>query len=325
MSPGIGMKSAAARSQPTARGPAEARVLLPAQRVLGWAAMAALLAALVTTPGCRTGRAAPRLPDLASVEALLRDPSVAGGPLSARGRATVRLRAGGRELPALGGAFSLREAGELGLVLRPGVLPPVLSLWAGADGWLLTLPRDKTAFETAHAPGLRGMLSPGPAPESGSSATPSGPTMARIASWALGPYTLLDALSGSRVRSEGAEWVVTGRVAELGVPDLWLEVRLDAAAGAISRWSLKSEDATEMVAVNYDPPRERRGCGRAGQRIRFALPTMALDGQLTLEHIRCTAPAPRERPAVPEGWACRPGADLLPALTRLQADLESES
>jgi hypothetical protein len=287
--------------------------------------LAVLLAVMTQVSGCRAGRSAPRLPDAGSVRALLSDAAVDQASASARGRAGVRLWVGEHDLPALAIAFSLREAGELGLVLRPGVLPPVLSLWAGANGWTLLLPREKTAFEVSHAPGLEGLVQPEPPAEPDAGPTLTGPSLARIAAWALGPHTLLADLADPEVRREGGEWIVTGRPSGLGGSDLRAELHLTAARGAISRWNLKSGGLTELVEVSYNPDREPGGLGRTGQRIHFVLPPVALAGTLTLDHIRAAVPDPRERPSVPDGWVGRPGTDLLPALARLQDDLGAGS
>lgn len=289
----------------------------------GWFWLVAAGLSLATlAAGCRAGRTPPRLPDGAAVQALLTETRSGAAPAAARGRADVRLRVGERDLPLLGLSVSLRSIEELGFVLRPGVLPPVLSLWAGSDGWILLLPRERSAFEVAHEPGFQGIVLPGPAAGPDATPTISGPTLARIAAWTLLPHVLLADLADPQIRREGDEWVVAGRPAGLGGFIASAELRLAAGRGEILRWNLRSSESTLLADVSYDPRRPPGGMGRAGHRVSFALPTLALSGSLTLEHIRATEPEPGQRPPLPDGWLGRTGADLLPALARLQDGLE---
>jgi hypothetical protein len=282
-----------------------------------------LLLTLLAAGGCRPGRTVPRLPDAASVQALLEPAPGQEAPRSARGRATLRLRVGERDLPALGLSFTLREASEVGAVLRPGVLAPVLSLWAGADGWTLRLPREKAAFDQVHEIGASGLLRPGPeaSPEAG--CVPTGPAIGRICAWMLAPQALLEDLRDVVLRRDGEEWIVTGTPAGLGTPVVAVEVHLTAQGGAVVRWDLRSGDSSPLVHVEYSPPRGA-GLGRTGQVIRFELAPLAAVGTLTHDFIRAQVPDARERPPVPAGWSCQAGTELGPALARLQENLADD-
>jgi len=273
--------------------------------------------------GCRPGRTVPRLPDAASVEALLRPAAGAEAPRSASGRASVRLRVGERDLPALSLSFSLREASQMGAVLRPGALTPVLSLWSGADGWALRFPRQKAAFDLEHEPGLVGLLDLEPQGQPQAGSTPTGPAVGKMGAWILAPHALLEDLRDVALRQEGEAWIVSGSPAGMGGRDLRVEVHLTAWEGAILRWSLKSEASTPLIQVEYAPPRGS-GVGRAGQRIHFELAPLETVGTVRLDFIRAHLPGLRERPPLPEGWVHYDGSELGAALERLRESLAAE-
>ncbi len=292
---------------------------------------AALALALIVAGGCSRGPRPGEIAGAPAAEQILAGASARAQDtrLSAKGRASVRMQVGERELPALSLSLGLRDGGQLAAVMRPGVLAPVLSLWAGEDGWLLRLPRERAAFEVVHAPGtLRLGADNSSARGAGEAADEalgalSGPALSRLAAWVLEPQSLLGRLRDPEVAAGEGHWELRGTLPGLGVADLWAEVWLARDDLAVQRWSLGAGSAEEpaWVRVAYSPARAGGSLGRQGQRIHFEIGSIEVTGTATFNYLRADVPDPLRRPTVPDHWIRYAGAELPAALGRLRDGL----
>lgn len=269
---------------------------------------------LVVCCGCRPKREpAPALPEAPlspdSLVALLApDSSVAG--LSVRG--SLKLALGGRELPTLDLRAALRDTGEVRAILRPGILPHVLSIWAGHGGWCVHLPRDRVAFEAQ----LTDTSVPGPD-------TISGLLLARLAWFLIEPHRLLGRLERTRLIEREEHWVVSGVPVDLGPEVRAAEIWVGRMTGEIDRWGLRSGEGRTLVQVTYDPPAPRppERLGTHAQ-LRFAIELLQVNGGLRLSRVDPEPGGALQRPPVPEGWEVFPGKEMRELI---QGTLEAES
>jgi hypothetical protein len=259
-----------------------------------FAALAAVL--IVAAIGCRPPVPSAGVPpaDPASLRARL---SATTPPvLAARG--TLRLEIEGRRFPALNAHLAVRRRGGGSLMLRPGVLAPVLTLWAGERQWSLRLPRERVAFEA------------GPADEESGEppAVLSAGMLARIGWYLVSPATLAGDLVDPEVISREQMWILRGRIGDGPRFVRAAEVWIDPVSGGIALWGLLDARGRSLVRVAYDPPFES---GQAASRISFSAEPLQARGELLLRALG-PADAPSSTcPPLPADWR-RLSAEELP-------------
>ncbi len=237
------------------------------------------------------------------VARLAPDTSVAG--LSVRG--SLKLAVGERELPTLDFRCALRDTGEVRAILRPGILPPVLSLWAGQGGWCVHLPRDRVTFESRGAEGTF----PDSVGIPASADAITGPLLARLAWFLIEPHRLLACLQRARLIERGGHWVVTGVPVDLGPEVPWAEVWVEQRTGEIDRWGLRSSEGQTLVQVTYDPPAPRPPQRlEMHAQLRFAIELLQVNGGLRISRVEAKPIEPLSRPPVPDGWDVLPGKEM---------------
>ncbi len=228
---------------------------------------------------------------------------------SCQGRGSMRLEIERRRLPALNLRFGLRDGAALWAILRPGVLAPVLSLWAGADGWSVRLPRERTALEVDAS-------DPGGSPL-------SGPEIARLAHYVLLPQAALGDLVGLHLLKRGEDWILRGRLSGLPEDLAVLEVWITQTDLAVKRWSLWGRDGRSLLRVAYDPPRLLTADGGADQgAIHFVISSLEAVGTVQVGNLSLEPPAPFTPPPVPARWDVVSGSRLRRLLDKLQASPE---
>ncbi len=248
------------------------------------------------------------------VAQLAPDTSVAG--LSVRG--SLKLAVGEREMPTLDFRCVLRNTGEVRAILRPGVLPPVLSLWAGQGGWCVHLPRDRVTFESREAAGIFPDSVGLPA---GADAI-TGPLLARLAWFLLEPHRLLARLQRARLIEREGHWVLTGVPVDLGPEVPWAEVWVEPRTGEIDRWGLRSGKGQTLVQVTYDPPAPRPPQRlEMHAQLRFAIELLHVNGGLRISRVEAKPIEPLPRPPVPDGWDVLPGKEMR---RMIQGSLEAD-
>jgi len=201
------------------------------------------------------------------------------------GRGLLRLIAGGEEVPTLNARFSVFGLGGATLILRPGMLPPVLQLWSGSAAWSLLLPRQRL-FAEARDPGAGDDEMPAAA-------------VGRLAVYLFSPQTLARDLDGRQIVPHEASWLMRGTLGELSGRAHLAEVWVDPAQFAVSRWSLLSETGESMIRVAYEPP--FAGAGYKGT-IRFLVPALNVQGSLEIRELRPSDRDPGAPPEPPGDW-----------------------
>lgn len=263
---------------------------------------------LLSGGGCRPRRGADAgtgmtQTDPVSVESLRATLARTTSPAGIRGRGLVRIDLdASEELPlALDLRFEVGGSRDCRLMLRPGVLAPVLSLWADADGWSLWLPRQRSAFTSRTESAELG--SEGPERRLPADA-PS-----RLAWMLLAPHELLRSLEKTRLVERGPHWILRGRSSEMAPWVSGVEIWVVSQNRRIVRWALIGPHGETLLRVVYDDPWEgpRRGSG-------MVLLAPALGGAVRLELTQAEEGRieSRPRPDVPEGWARLP-AEALPS------------
>jgi len=263
--------------------------------------LVALLCGACRPPEARTGPARP-----ADLETLIGSLCPGGHRGELTGRGTLAAEVGERRLPVLDFRFAARGVDEARGLLKPGVLSPVLSAWAGEGGWSLHLPRQRLAFEARAE-------RPAGAPDAGG---PQAERPAALMWFLLVPADLLASLADPRVVEHEGRWIVTGFVDDLGPDPLRVELWIDPLVPGVSLWALAAGDDRQLLRAAYDRPvREvARGDG-----IRILLPGLDVRGTLRFTAVEREDVAPGERPDVPAGWELRPAGDLADALAALAA------
>jgi hypothetical protein len=269
------------------------------------AALAVIAAALIAaTNGCRPPAPPTAVPpvDLASLRARL--PATTTPVLAARG--TLRLEVEGRRLPALSTQLAVRHPGGASLMLKPGALAPVLTLWANDQEWSLRLPRDRVAFEA------------GPADERGGEppVVLSAGMLTRAGWYLVSPASLVDDLVDPVITEQGQVWVLRGRIGVGPQAVRAAEVWIDPASGGITLWALTGERGRSLLRVAYDPPLES---GRTVSRISFSVEPLQVRGELLLRALGPGDAPSSVRPALPGNWRRLP-VDELPDYLESWAD-----
>ncbi len=276
-----------------------------ARRLLGFLICTAAITAIASTAlqGCRSRRPALLEHHVGSADAESLCVAVAGWPLpvSLQGKGNVRFRFEDRDLPLLNLRFALRDTGEVRALLRPGMFAPVLSLWAGQEGWSVRLPRQRTALEAlksaqAH-PSDPGEL--------------SGSLVAHLAWYLLVPQAILLDLGRTRVIGRGAHWILSGRPGGVGPLIRSAEVWVEKEGLGISRWSLRLADGATLLQVVYDPAQIRPATGvRTARSVHFDIPSLEVQGTMRLERVKPAQIDPLPRPPIPPGWKVLQGFPL---------------
>jgi len=217
------------------------------------------------------------------------------------GRGLLRVEAGDESVPGLNARFVVSTSGGGMLQLRPGVLPPVLNLWAGTDSWILLLPRQK----------LFSQASPGRDPSGDAAA------LGRLASGLFAPQAMAaDLLAPSVLRHDG-QFILRGHPASPGSIPGEVEVVIDARTLAVSRWSLLAANGESLVRVAYEPPLvgpDFRGA------IFFLLPALDIRGSLEIRELRPAGRTPSAMPVPPPTWQSVPPDDLPDVLRSLASE-----
>ena len=251
-----------------------------------------VLAAVLGLAACRPPRpaVAPPAAPLASdavLAALQRVPA----PPGMEGSGTLRVTVQGRDLPAVTARFAgSPDSGRVSL--RPGILPPVLGLWASRSDWEIRLPM------------MRAVVSDG-----SDSSTPV--RLARLLWYVVCPRDLVADLTAPQFRAAAGRWVLRGRLDRLGDWVRAVEVWSDPAGEGIERWSLWLRSGESALSVAYGRPLLQAAPGSA---VAFAAPALGVRGSLTFTQLRSASPQPIPRLPVPHGWARLPADSLLPLL-----------
>jgi hypothetical protein len=261
------------------------------------ATLTALAAALiVAVGGCRPPAPSPAIPPPDPVSLRDRFPATATAVLAGRG--TLRLEIEGRRMPALSVQLAVRHRGGGSLMLRPGALAPVLTLWAGEQAWSLRLPRERVAFEAAAAE------------EGGAEAAAllTAWMLTRVGWYVVSPATLVGDLVDAQTVAQGQAWILRGRVGDAPRGVRSAEVWIDPASGGIALWAIHDEQGRSLLRVAYDPPLES---GRDPSRISFSVESLQARGDLVLRTLGPAGAPSATRPPLPDGWRLLP-ADELP-------------
>ena len=252
-------------------------------------------------PAVAETAAAPEDPDSLRAAAL-----PGSSPAALKGRGSCRLHVGDRGLPTLSISYALRASGALGAILRPGLLPPVLGLWAGPDGMSLRLPRERAAFEL---------------PDAAEPDALSGRLVARMGWYLLAPGDLLRSLERPRLLSRGGHWIFTGTPREIAPLAARAEIWLEKEDLDIERWSLWLRGGEPLLHVIYEPPVPGL-CGSGGSHgLHFVIAPLDTRGTLRLRSIGPTEPTPMRRPPLPSSWNLFPWNQIE---RRLEVDLGPE-
>jgi len=283
----------------TAKTPSRAPGAARAGRTGDWLGLPALaLLIALAASGCGRRTPPPALPPDSPaqlVEWLNREPQ----PASLKGKGTLHLLVGRRGIPALGAQFALHPDRGAQLQLRPGLLSPVLALWAGEEDWCLRFPRQRVAFESgAHR---------------GSTAEPVSAERLRSLGWFLfRPSALAARLQEPALAASATAWILRGVVRDARETVWVAELRVDPRSLGVAGWVVADESGEVLLGVEYDPPLETTS---TQGRISFICRPLDAGGEFRFRGLEETAGAPPPRPHLPSGWR-------LASADRLQAFLE---
>ncbi len=216
-----------------------------------------------------------------------------------KGRGSVRLQMEGRNIPALNLHFALRDTGEVWAMLRPGMLSPVMSLWAGLGGWSIHIPRERAVLTSC---GLDESTVRPSDHHSRESASPleQGLLIARLGRLILQPQALLLLLEHPTLLSRGEHWIFSGRPQDFGPTVPAAEVWVEKESLGITSWGLRTSGGQSLLRVAYGSAvtKERR---RPTQ-VHFVLEALEISGTLRLQRLSQTQIDSIPRPAIPAGW-----------------------
>jgi len=250
------------------------------------------LAALLSPVGCRPPQpAAPRIPSPPAPAALQAALARAPVPPGLEGSGVLHLELLGRAAPAMTARFALApDSGRA--TLRPGMLPPILSLWISSRDWQLRLPRQRVV-----------VLGTSEAADAGAGAT----DLARLLWYVLVPRALAAELADPQLLETKEGWILKGPVPRLASWARGAEIWVDPVTLAIERWSLWPSSGECVLRLAYDPPVAEIASGHV---ISFVGAWLGARGDLTLNQIRSGAIQLTSRQLVPDGWTSIPPSDL---------------
>jgi len=212
-------------------------------------------------------------------------------PPAMEGSGTLRVTFRGRELPALTARFAgSPDSGRV--ALRPGILPPVLGLWASRDDWEIRLPSQRVLV-------------------AGGSDDAMPVRLARLLWYVVCPRDLVTDLTATHISFAGRRWMLHGRLDRLGDWVRAVEVQSDPMGEGIERWSLWLRSGESALSVAYGRPLRQAASGSA---VAFAAPALGARGSLVLNQLRSSAAQAIPRLSVPPGWVSLPADSLLPLL-----------
>ncbi len=263
-----------------------------------------LLVACSLVCGCRPPQPKPPVtePTAINPDSLLAAVLDGDDPTDLQGRGSARLQIGARRPPAFNLRYTVRTSGEFQLLMRPGILPPVLRLWAGVGGWSVLLPGEKAVFEAFDA--RPGDTVVGEVPL-------DGPQLARFAWLILVPRALLRGLERPRIFSRGEHWIINGSPPELAPHAPGAEVWVEKEGLGISRWSLRARDGTALVQVSYTPSLTALwvGGGQSGV-VEVGIEALDIAGTLRPRGVGVAPAGAGAGPAVPGGWRTLPASGV---------------
>jgi len=223
-----------------------------------------------------------------AVETVLANLRRVPAPLGMEGSGTLRVAVQGRDLPAVTARFAgSPDSGRVSL--RPGILPPVLGLWASRADWEIRLPIQRVVV-------------------AGGSDSSTPVRLARLLWYVVCPRDLVADLTAPQLHAAAGRQVLRGRLDRLGDWVRAVEVWSDPTGQGIERWSLWLRSGESALSVAYGRPLLQVAPGSA---VAFAAPSLGVRGDLTLTQIRSSAAQPLPRLPVPSGWACLPADSLL--------------
>jgi hypothetical protein len=284
-------------------------------------ALAALAVLLSISSGCRPPRPAPVLAP-ATPDSLCAWLGESAAPSAFSGKATLRITIDGRRVPALNAQFVVFREQGIRMVLRPGVLGPVLSLWVGEREWDLRFPRQQVAF----AWGTTAAMRASPPPDAGGpegadrldrTGIPSPAALTRIGWCLVAPATLVGSLREPVLTEQGGRWILRGRLSQDFGAARSAEIWIDSGSRGIALWSLEDASGRTLARVAYDPPFES---GSKECRMSFLLPGLDAQGGVAVERLAPHDDPPGPRPVLPSGWELIPSQELPEFLQRLTED-----
>lgn len=239
--------------------------------------------------GCRPPRpaAAPPATPLA-IDAVLANLRRVSAPLGMEGSGTLRVKVKDRDLPAVTARFAgSPDSGRVSL--RPGILPPVLGLWASRDDWEVRLPVQRVVV-------------------AGGSDSSTPVRLARLLWYVVCPRDLVADLTAPQFHEVSGRWVLRGRLDRLGDWVRAVEVWCDPGGQGIERWSLWVASGESALSVAYGRPLMQAVPGSA---LAFTAPALGVRGNLAFTQLRSSAAQPIPRLPFPPSWVSLPADSLL--------------
>lgn len=215
------------------------------------------------------------------------------------GSGTLRVTVRGRDLPAVTARFAGGpESGRVSL--RPGILQPVLGLWATRADWEVRLPLQRVVV-------------------AGGSDDAMPIALARVLWYVVCPRDLVADLSAPQFHAAAGRHVLRGRLDRLGDWVRAVEVWSDPSGEGIERWSLWLRSGESALTVAYGRPLLQAVPGSVAA---VAIPALGVRGSLTFTQVRSQSAQSIPRQPVPPGWECLPADSLFPLLEGLSAPRE---
>ncbi|MFH1144905.1 MAG: hypothetical protein V1774_10220 [Candidatus Eisenbacteria bacterium] len=253
--------------------------------IRGRAGWTAAMLVLVGLSACRPAvppRIAPRPP--LGREALLEALRTWPVPPALEGRAYLRLTAGEQGLPGLNARFVVHGPGGANVMLRPGVLPPVLSMWVGPSSWRLLLPRQRVYAQ---------------ATDSRAEADLPADMLGDLFEYLLTPQLIVAGMQDIGFVPHQGDVILRGTLESIGGKASRAEIAVDPRSLAVSRWSLSDDRGASLVRVAYEPP--ILGSEYTGN-IVFLVPQLDVRGVLEVRDLERSDRDPAPPPEVPESW-----------------------